>query len=273
MCTDLEGNLLWLDRDLPYEGIHGVGSSLVADNGCVFVTSLNAKAPYITALDCSSGKRIWTANLNSWRGLHGEYRTPLIMSIQDRKALVNWFGTNNELAAYDVCSGEELWKCRPAGTFVGEAVASILTSDNTVYLPNRSDFVAMSIPGVTNTALPTTLWKTNMQRKGPITASPVLSKGMLFMVSDSGFASCLSATNGELLWQKRLPRGRYLASPLVMGNHVYFWSTAGITTVVACDRKFTKVAENILPGGIYASPAPAEGKLIIRTTDELWCIE
>ena len=273
MCTDLEGNLVWSDRDLPYEGIHGVGASPMAADGYVFITSLNAKSPYITALDCSTGERIWTTNIRGWSGIHGEHRTPLVILTQGKKAVVNWCRTHNELVAYDVRSGQELWKCQPKGNFAGEAVASILWSDDIIYLPSRSEIAKISLPGAGETVLPTAVWNINMRGKGPVTPSPVLSKDMLFMVSDYGYASCLSASNGELLWQERLPPGEYLASPIVMGDHVYFWNTSGVTTVVACDRTFKKVAQNSLPGGIYASPAPVDGQLFIRTTDGLWCIQ
>jgi len=273
MCADLEGNLIWSNHDLPYEGIHGVGASPIACDGYIFITSLNSKAPYIAALDCSTGERIWTTKIRGWSGIHGEHRTPLIVSSQGKKVVVNWCRYHNELTAYDVRSGQELWKCQPKGKFAGESVASILWSDGMLYLPSRSDIAAIRLSLAGETALPTAAWNTDMRGKGPVTPSPVLSNGMLFMVSDHGYASCLSASDGELLWQERLPPGEYLASPIVMGDHVYFWNTSGVTTVVACDRTFKKIAQNTLPGGIYASPAPVDGQLFVRTTEALWCIE
>jgi outer membrane protein assembly factor BamB len=273
MCTDLKGNMIWSNRDLPYEGIHGVGASPIACDGYIFVTSLNSKAPYITALDCNTGERIWTSKIRGWSGIHGEYRTPLIIFRQDKKALVNWCRSHNELTAYDIHSGKELWKCHPKGDFEGESVASILWGDDMLYLPSRSDIAAIKLLQADKTVLPTAVWNTNMHGRGPIAPSPVLSEGMLFMVSDHGYASCLNAANGEILWQKKLPGNEYLASPIVMGDHVYFWNSSGVTTVVACDRTFKKIAQNTLPGGIVASPAPVNGQLFVRTTKALWCIE
>ncbi len=273
MCTDMQGNLVWSDGNLPYEGIHGVGASLVADNDHIIVTSLNSRAPYITALHAETGTRLWTAKLAKWSGIHGEHRTPLIAYLHDTKVLLNWFKTHNELAAMEVGSGRELWSFQPEGRFAGEAVAGIIQEEYTLYLPSRVDFAAIDISALGSGGSAREIWRTNMRSRGPVTPSPVLHKGLIFMVSDRGYASCLSVGSGELLWQKKLPRGAYLASPIVMGENVYFFNTFGLTIVIACDSTFKQVSQNVLPGGIYATPAPVDGRLYIRTTEGLWCIE
>ncbi len=271
MCTDMRGNLLWSDSNLPYEGIHGVGSSLVADNDHIIVTSTNSRAPYITALHAETGTRLWTAKLAKWSGIHGEHRTPLIAYLHDRNVLLNWCKKN--LTAMELGSGRKLWRFRTEGGFKGEAVASIIQKDNTLYLPSQGDFAAIDISALASGGLARELWRTNMRGKGPVTSSPVLHKGLIFMVSDNSYASCLSAGSGKLLWQEKLAKGASLASPIVMGENVYFFNTRGLTTVIACDSTFKQVAQNVLPGGIYATPAPVDGRLYIRTTAGLWCIE
>ena len=271
MCTDMRGNLLWSDSNLPYKGIHGVGSSLVADNDHIIVTSTNSRAPYITALHAETGTRLWTAKLDKWSGIHGEHRTPLIAYLHDTKVLLNW--CKRYLAAMEVDSGRELWGFQTEGAFKGEPVATIIQKDNTLYLPSQGDFAAIDISALGNGGSAREIWRTNMRGKGPVTSSPVLHKGLIFMVSDRAYASCLSADSGKLLWQEKLLRGAYYASPIVMGENVYFFNRSGVTTVVACDSTFKQVAQNVLPSDIYATPAPVDGRLYIRTTTGLWCIE
>ncbi|MBN1123371.1 MAG: PQQ-like beta-propeller repeat protein [Sedimentisphaerales bacterium] len=272
MCTDIQGNLLWSDCNLPYEGIHGVGSSLVADSDHIIVTSLNSKAPYITALHAETGKHLWKVNLPGWTGIHGEHRTPLIADLHNTKVLLNWNKKYNQLAAFELDSGRQLWSFQPVGMFVGEAVAGIIQKENTLFLPSRNDIAAVDISDMATSGTAREIWRTNMRSKGPVTPSPVLHNGLIFMVSDQGHASCLDVDTGDLLWQEKLP-GQYLASPIVMGQNVYFCSTSGMTTIIACDRTYRQVAQNKLPDGIYATPAPVDGHLYIRTTVGLWCIE
>ena len=42
---------------------------------------------------------------------------------------------------------------------------------------------------------------------------------------------------------------------------------------LAAERKFRKIAENDLEEDIFATPAPVDGQLFIRTTTNLWCVE
>ena len=274
MCTDMRGKLLWSDSNLPYEGIHGVGASLVADNDHIIVTSLNSRAPYVTALHAETGARLWTAKLAKWSGIHGEYRTPLITYLHDTKVLLNWYKSQHELTATEVGSGRELWSFQPEGTFSGQSVASIIQKDNTLYVPSRGDFAAIDISALASGGSAREIWRTHMRGRGPVTSSPVLHNELIFMVSDRGHASCLSVGSGELLWREDLPGSAYyFASPIVMGENVYFFNTSGLTTVIACDSTFKQVGQNVLPGGIYATPAPVDGRLYIRTTAGLWCIE
>ena len=271
MCTDMQGNLLWSDSNLSFEGIHGVASSLVADNDHIIVTSTNAKAPYVTALHAETGARLWTVKLAEWSGIHGEHSTPLIAYLNDTKVLLNW--CKRRLAATEVSSGRELWSFQTEGNFRGEAVATIIQKDNTVYLPSRGDFAAIDISAMASGGSAREIWRTNMRGKGPVTSSPVLHKGLIFMVSDWSYASCLSAGSGELLWQEKLSRDAYYASPIVMGDNVYFFNRSGLATVIACESTFRQVGQNAIPGDIYATPAPVDGRLYIRTTTGLWCIE
>ena len=64
-----------------------------------------------------------------------------------------------------------------------------------------------------------------------------------------------------------------MASLVAIGNRVYVFDKSGLTTVVAAERTFRKLAENRLPEAIVASPAPVDGCLLIRTANHLWCIQ
>jgi hypothetical protein len=248
---------------LPFEDIHGVAASPVVAEGRLIVDSGNAKAPYIACIDPNSGERLWTIPLDPWPGQHGEHRTPLVF---DGK-IVRWAAAANTLSAYDLHTGQKLWSWPVPFKRTGEAVASILRDGDRLYLSSRSTMacVAMQNP-------PCIVWQTPMTGKGPNTASPVLHDGLLYAVSDQGFASCLDAESGELHWMERVSP-KCLASPIIAGRFVYFPCTDGNVVVVACNREFSKVAENHLEGQMYASPAVVDGTLILRTTNGLWCIK
>jgi len=77
---------------------------------------------------------------------------------------------------------------------------------------------------------------------------------------------------GTVLWKKRL-RGRYLSSLVAGDGKVYACNTKGVTTVIAADSRLKVLAENDLQGRCYASPAIADGCILVRIANYLYCIE
>ena len=279
MCADLEGNLLWTNTDLPYEGVHGAAASPLPCDGLVIVASQMASDPYLTALDSSTGDQVWRTDLPGWSGSHGDHRPPVISSIGEKKVVLIWrFMSDGNLAAYDTRTGKELWAfpLDADGKYGGEAVATMLIRDDVLYLPNQSRFTALRL-GTDDDGEPVeVLWDRRMGSSGPNTSSPVLVGDLMFSASDKGIATCLDAKSGRVVWKKRLPKGsggaKHLASPVSVGKYVLFCDTRGMTTVIAGDSRFQILAENRLDGEIYASPAAVGGQVFIRSTQGLWCI-
>jgi outer membrane protein assembly factor BamB len=95
---------------------------------------------------------------------------------------------------------------------------------------------------------------------------------LLFMIDDGGIASCLDARTGDEHWRERVA-GNYSAAPLVAEGRIYFCSEEGKTAVVAAEKGFRVLAENMLEDGFMASPAAAGGELYLRTRSHLYAVE
>ena len=106
-------------------------------------------------------------------------------------------------------------------------------------------------------------------------ASPVLYNGLLFAITDKGVLYCLNARTGRVLWRDRLAPGPYIASLTAGDGKIYAISGAGRGSVVAAvAAEFKLLAENSLPQeGILASPAVADGCLLVRSKAHLMCVE
>jgi outer membrane protein assembly factor BamB len=110
-------------------------------------------------------------------------------------------------------------------------------------------------------------------RKGvPHTPSPLLVGDDLFLVSDTGTASCLDARTGKVHWQQRIG-GNYSASPLYGDGKVYFQAEEGTAVVVRAAREFKRLARNDMGERTLASYAAADGALFIRTQEHLYRIQ
>lgn len=115
------------------------------------------------------------------------------------------------------------------------------------------------------------LWK--YHRGIPQLPSPLVYRGILYMVNDSGVLSTLDAAAGKLLKQARLPGGsaRFFASPVASDSKIFFASQSGKLIVLAAGPDQQPLSTAQLDGEIFATPAVCGGRLFVRTTTMLYC--
>jgi len=96
--------------------------------------------------------------------------------------------------------------------------------------------------------------------------------GLIYMVNDQGFALCLDAATGNVVWRERL-KGKHSASPIYAGGRLYFFSEKNLTTVLAPGREFQVLAENQLDDRVMASVAVTGNAFILRSRSHLYRLE
>ena len=107
----------------------------------------------------------------------------------------------------------------------------------------------------------------------PRFAKPLYRNGLIFQITDIGVASCIDAASGEELWKDRVP-GDYRSSPILAGDHLYFFSEGGRGTVLQAGRTIDEVAVNEVPGmGTTACPAVSDGAIFVRGRNHLYKIQ
>src|SRR3954469_2458374 len=106
----------------------------------------------------------------------------------------------------------------------------------------------------------------------PNKPSVLFADGLIYMINDSGIATCVDAASGKQIWQSRVG-GTFSASPLYAAGRIYLFDEDGKTTVLQAGRAFKVLAENFLDNGFMASPAVDGDALILRTTTDLYRIE
>ena len=94
----------------------------------------------------------------------------------------------------------------------------------------------------------------------------------LYIISDTGVATCFDARTGETHWRERVS-GNYSASPVLVDGRIYFCSQEGKTTVLQPGKKFVRLAENQIQGRIMASPAIVDRAFLLRSDTHLYRIE
>ncbi|NQU24381.1 MAG: PQQ-binding-like beta-propeller repeat protein [Candidatus Nealsonbacteria bacterium] len=109
-----------------------------------------------------------------------------------------------------------------------------------------------------------------LHRSIPEIPSPVFYKDRLYMVRNGGVLTAVDATNGEILYRKRLGgTGQYSASPVVAGEHIYLASNDGLVSVVKVGDEFELVYERDMGQPVFVTPAVDASTIYIRTKTKL----
>ena len=195
------------------------------------------------------------------------YSTPLLIQSEGRELLVSPFASAT--IAYDPKTGEPVWTVRHGGMnaagrpLFGNGLLYISTADG----PNP--LVAVSPKGKGDIT-ENIVWRSN--KSIPKRPSQILVGDLLFMMNDSGVASCMNAKTSEEIWTKRMG-GEYWSSPLYADGLIYCFSQQGAIPVFKAAREFELVAENKLDDGFLASPAVVKNSLILRSKTHLYRIQ
>jgi outer membrane protein assembly factor BamB len=149
-----------------------------------------------------------------------------------------------------------------------------LTKDEWEYyraaLDSENGMLAIRLGGTGDTTERAVRWK--YQRSVPQLPSPLLYRGVLYMVNDGGIVTTLNPETGALIKQGRLQGalGSYYASPVAADGHLFFASERGAIAVLPPTGDLTPLVVNDLGEDCYATPAFADGHIYVRTTQALY---
>jgi outer membrane protein assembly factor BamB len=263
VCVDLEGRPQWhADLGL-FPTMHGPGTSPVLYNDEVICIQYQSRGKSLfAAFDKRTGAKLWQhdcENAMCWS-------TPVVLRVGDHDQLV--YNGSNYIAGYEPETGKELW--RVAGTS-HEAIPTVVVGGGLLFSASGRNGPTMGIrPGgqgdVTGTHV---VWR-NL-RGGPHVPSPLYHDGRVYIVNDTGIATCLDASDGRTIWQHRL-RGRFSMSPIEAEGRILVTTEEGHSTIFKAGDTFQVIAENDLGEPTLATPALLGGRLYFRSAAHLWCV-
>jgi outer membrane protein assembly factor BamB len=268
VCTDLNGEVRWTNRELYFRPIHGNGGSPVLVEDRLIFTCDGSSDPKVVALHADTGKLAWQRPRPVDATKKFSFCTPAVIDFKGSKQVI--VPGSDCVLALDPTNGDVIWDVRYDGYSV---VPKPIFESGKVFVStgfDRAKLLAIDPAGsgvVTDSHVPWMLDK-NVSK----TPSMIGHAGLVYVVSDNGVAMCIEADSGDVVYQKRLG-GNYSASPVLAANRIYFTSETGVTTVVAVGRDFEKLAENDLTERTLASMAVVGNAIIMRTASALYRIE
>lgn len=114
-------------------------------------------------------------------------------------------------------------------------------------------------------------WK--FLRSIPQLPSPLVYRGVVYMINEGGVLTTLDATTGKLHKQARL-RGeadKYYSSPVAADGKIYITSHTGKVSVLRAGPEQELLAVNEVEEEVLATPALVDGRVLIRTKEAVYC--
>jgi len=282
-CLDTAtGRVLWTRTDFVCNHFRGAGSSPILFGDLLLMNFDGSDFQYVVALDKHTGRTVWRVDRSvdfqdldeSGRpradgDMRKAFSTPQIVH-EDGKTVLLSSGAKAHYA-YEPATGAEIWRLEERAQH--SASTRPVLAHGMVYLQtgfSKGQLLAVKLGGSGVLDESRIVWRVN--RNVGNKPSLLAFDDLIFMVDDTGIASCLEAKTGAEVWRERVPGG-YSASPLLAAGRIYLFSEAGHVTVLEAGRTFKVLAENRLDSGFMASPAVSEKALILRTRTHVYRVE
>jgi outer membrane protein assembly factor BamB len=217
----------------------GVGNETVATrsvavvNGVVYGSSSDlTNHSYLFAINASTGQQIWRVKVLDQLFTNVQVVNNVVYLASS--AITQEGGprtTDSYVYAYDAKTGTRLWISGKIGDVIPSAPA---ISNGIVYVGSQDTFVY-----ALNATTGARLWR--HQLNGPITTSPIVANGVIFVglasgpstaapsktsdaTTTTGSIVALDASTGNLIWQQKQITD-YLGTPLAYSNNLLYVGT------------------------------------------------
>ncbi len=277
LACDLDGKKLWHHDLGPVLHKWGNGSSPVLYKNLLIVWQGPGEPSFLTALDRKTGATVWKTEERAINSpIFGSWSTPVLVRAGERDELIfplpgDRIGGDGEFKGYDPQTGKELWRCAGLGNEIYAMPVVSAKGDLIVGISGHNGPTLAVRPGGNGDVIKThQVWRVagkNPQRIG----SGVLHEGHLYLADADGFAECLEADTGKVVWKERLG-GKLWGSLLLAGGRLYVSNLEGQTFVLDAKPTFKQLAKNEVGEPIYAALAASHGELFLRTYQHLYCI-
>lgn len=227
---------------------------------------------YLAAWDIESGKQLWKVERPD---VAPSWSTPAIWPTPDGDELVV---NASIIRGYDPETGKELWSLSP--TSVQVVASPVVGSDYVIvssgYPPARPIYAVK--PGIrgkheigVDGDTPQLAWHST--RGGAYMPTPVLYRGLLYMVHHNARIVAHDARSGERVYQARFSAGGTMtSSPVVANGKIYQGTEEGTLYVLEAGPEYRELAVHEFDEPLMATPAISEGLLFVRTPSKLIAI-
>jgi outer membrane protein assembly factor BamB len=276
---DMSGRPIW-SKPMPVPKMRtgwGSASSPVLHEGRLYIVSDNEEQPFIAAFDARTGNELWRTDRP---GEGSNWSTPFVWQNELRTEIVTT-GTKG-IRSYDT-SGKLLWLL--SGMTSIHAVTPIagqgLLFVSSGYFPDSRRPTYAIKPGASGDITLKDDEQSNAfvawshPTLAPAYPSPLIVGDQYYTLMDRGFVTSNDPKTGREIYGRQriaVDGGTFSASPWSYNGKIFAVNEDGETFVMQAGPEFKLLGRNALGEMTLASPAVANGGLIMRTATKLYRI-
>lgn len=257
----LQGKLLWKTSIGGVSSLGlGPGSSpiLAGDLVVLQADQDGDDNSFLVAFMKKNGEQVWKTK----RKVQSSWATPILANGQ----LIA--SASEAVIAYDPATGKELWQVPGVEAVV---VHTPLADGNMLVVSSgypTKRTLGIKLDGGTGHVA----W--TYQKGTAYVPSPIIYKGLLYLLTDNGTMTCLDPQTGEPKYEgKRLPApARFMASPVAFNDKILLTSEDGDTYVVKAGPVHEVAGKNSIGEPVFSSMALAGDSIYLRAEKHLYRI-
>jgi outer membrane protein assembly factor BamB len=274
-AVDHNGKELWKKDFGPTRLQHGTGASLIVFRDIVVFTLEQEEndeglQSYWYALDRRNGEVKW--RIERKNSGSGSCSTPCVYPSKDEAKWLVFTSRAHGFTAVDPDTGKVAWE--KADAMPARAVSSpVLAGDMIVNTCGKGgggvQLTALN-PPADGTSEPEIAYTVD-KKIASYVPTPLAAAGRLFVFHDQGLVTCLDGPTGNVLWSEK-PGGKFYGSPVLVDGRIYCINMDGQVVVLNAGDKYELLAVNDLGEASHATPAVANGKMVLRTVSHMYCV-
>ncbi len=225
---------------------HGLGASPAQWQDKLYVLVDHFGPSYLLAVDKATGKTVWKVDRTSRQS----WSSPAILMVDGKAQVV--CSSSGSVDGYDAQTGKLLWSIQDVGgnnvpTPVCFGLGKLLIAaspgrDNKYEQEARRSNFCLQVSYQESQWQPRVVWRVKALASF---ASPCVHQGVAYWTNSVGGLFAYDLATGEELFTTRLKQSCW-ATPIGIGDRVYFFGKDGLTTVLRAGRKLEVLAENQL---------------------------
>lgn len=262
---NFDGTLAWSKNLGIPKNPYGYATSLLTSQDHVIVQfdqgDAEDKLSKLYAFEGATGKVAW----EQARPVGASWATPIAVNAASKSQIVTL--GNPWVISYAAQDGAEIWR---AECLDGEVTPSPVFAAGTLFVVSPTSKLQSIRPDGEGEVTGSHLGWVGEDGIPDIT-SPVSNGELVFVLDSGGVLTCYDAKTGRKQWDHDFGDD-CKASPSIAGTKLYLITKKGTMIVVDAARQFKELGRSSLGEEVFASPAFAQNKMLVRGRKHLICI-